>query len=276
MVTMIKIKSKLSDKEQFLFRVKNAMLLYFPHREIRSTLEDLDEMFEAGKENGRSEEEICQDLGTPKDFVQTLLQEDGRDRSVRILRTYIAAVLLLCIALAAVYLYPNLQIRPFLLCIPVILVPACVGYVCGGFCLCRQSWKAAGSLKKYVAYLILSLLIVIEEQVFTIWAHYDPEPLIPYALASYYIACFLVFVSILVCLAVFYETDRGGYRSFPVLILAMGTNSTAISYVRFIQRYDGPGKIWYLCSLPYLVSVAAAIFYSLYIKKRLKKEKEME
>ena len=271
------IKSKLSAKEKYLFQLKNAMLLYFTQKEICSTLEDLDSLFEAGKEDARTEEETCQNLGTPKEFVDTLLEEEGRARFSKRLKVYIAAGLLLCVSLAVLYTVEvDMELRPFLLCAPVILVPSFVGYICGGFCLYRPSWKRAGSLGKYILYLILSLLIVVVEQAFAIQFYYDYEPLVPYVPASYGLACFLVVVSILVCLMVFFELNRGGCRSFPALILAMGAIGSSASYMRYLFRYIGEDTHWYPCSLPYLLSIMAAIIYSLYMKKRLGKEKEKE
>lgn len=270
------IKNKLSVKEKYLFQLKNAMLLYFTHREIRTTLEDLDALFEAGKEDGRTGEETCQSLGTPEEFVETLLAEEGRARSSKRLKIYIAASLLLSAALAVLYKWEvDMDLRPFLLCLPVILVPAFVGYICGGYCLYRPSWKRAGSLRKYIVYMILSLLVVVVEQAFTIQIYYDYEPLVPYAPASYNLAYFLIIISILVCLVVFFEVNLGGWRSFPALILAMGSIGASASYMRYLFRYIGEDTHWYPCSLPYLLSIVAAIIYSLYMKKRIVKEKEI-
>lgn len=271
------IKSKLSAKEKYLFQLKNALLLHFSHREIQSTLEDLDALFEAGKEDGRTEEETSQSLGTPKEFVETLLEEEGRVRSSKRLKIYVAAGLLLGAALAVLYKWEvDMDLRPFLLCLAVILVPAFAGYICGGFCLYSPSWKKAGSLKKYIVYLILSLLIVVMEQAFAIQIYYDYKPLVPYVPASYNLAYFLVIISVLVCLMVFFELNRGACRSFPALILAMGTIGASASYMRYLFRYIGEDTHWYLCSLPYLLSIVAAIIHSLYMKKRSGKEKEKE
>lgn len=96
-------KSKLSAKEKYLFQLKNAMLLDFTHRKISSTLEDLDSLFDAGREDGRTEEETCRNLGTPKEFVDTLLDEERRTRSSKRLKIYIVAGLLLRAALAVLY-----------------------------------------------------------------------------------------------------------------------------------------------------------------------------
>lgn len=270
------IKSKLSAKEKYLLQLKNAMLLHFSHREIQSTLEDLDALFDAGKENGRTEEETCQSLGTPKEFVETLLEEEGRTRSSKRLKIYIGASLLLCAALAVLYIEEvSMDLRPFFLCLPVVLVPAFVGYICGGFCLCRPSWKRAGSLGKYIVYLIFSLLVVVVEQAFAIQIYYDYKPLVPYVPMSYNLAYFLVVISILVCLVVLFEVNRGGWRSFPALILAVGSIGASASYMRYLFRYIGEDTHWYLCSLPYLLSIVAAIIHSLYMKKHLVKEKEI-
>ena len=271
------IKCKLSAKERYLFQLKNAMLLYFTRKEIRSTLEDLDVLFEAGKEDGRTEEETCGNLGTPKEFVDTLLEEEGRARSSKRLKIYVAAGLLLGVALAVLYKWEvDMDLRPFLLCLAVILVPAFAGYICGGFCLYRPSWKKAGSLKKYIVYLILSLLIVVMEQAFAIQIYYDYKPLVPYVPASYNLAYFLVIISVLVCLMVFFELNRGGCRSFPALILAMGAIGSSASYMRYLFRYIGEDTHWYMCSLPYLLSIVAVIIHSLYMKKHLVKEKEIQ
>ena len=51
-------------------------LLYLPAKERQEILQDYEEHFAAGIEEGKAEEEICRALGDPKEIAQTYLQQN--------------------------------------------------------------------------------------------------------------------------------------------------------------------------------------------------------
>lgn len=51
-------------------------LLYLPAKERQEILQDYEEHFAAGAEEGKLEEEICRALGDPKEIAQTYLQQN--------------------------------------------------------------------------------------------------------------------------------------------------------------------------------------------------------
>lgn len=50
-------------------------LLYLAAKERQEIMQDYEEHFEAGLEQGKTEEEICRSLGDPKEIAQTYLQQ---------------------------------------------------------------------------------------------------------------------------------------------------------------------------------------------------------
>ena len=61
-------------------------LLYLPAKERQEILQDYEEHFAAGIEEGKAEEEICRALGDPKEIAQTCL--------IRFLRTMVIGLFL--------------------------------------------------------------------------------------------------------------------------------------------------------------------------------------
>lgn len=50
-------------------------LLYLSAKERQEIMQDYEEHFDAGQEQGKAEEEICRALGDPKEIAQTYLQQ---------------------------------------------------------------------------------------------------------------------------------------------------------------------------------------------------------
>ena len=61
-------------KNEFLNALHRA-LLYLPARDRQEILQDYEEHFAAGLEQGKTEEEICRALGDPQEIAQTYLQQ---------------------------------------------------------------------------------------------------------------------------------------------------------------------------------------------------------
>ena len=65
----------ISKKEKYLKQVRDRMLFRHSHRDISSTLEDLNLYFESGTTDGRTEEELCDEFGDPQQFVCEISQD---------------------------------------------------------------------------------------------------------------------------------------------------------------------------------------------------------
>ncbi len=65
-------------KNEFLNALHRA-LLYLPAKDRQEILQDYEEHFAAGFEQGKTEEEICRALGDPEEIAQTYLQQSRAD-----------------------------------------------------------------------------------------------------------------------------------------------------------------------------------------------------
>ena len=96
-------------KEDYLIQVKNAMLLHFAHKDICTALRDIDELFASGKEHGKTEAELCHELGRPKDFADHLVDTNDHDRFFFNIVIDISSIL--AIGIFSVYIFSSLNLE---------------------------------------------------------------------------------------------------------------------------------------------------------------------
>lgn len=66
------------NREDYLSATKNMLILHFSHKEIMAILKDVSDYFDEGILTGKSEQEICEEFGSPKLFAQKLKQDRPR------------------------------------------------------------------------------------------------------------------------------------------------------------------------------------------------------
>lgn len=93
-------------QKQYLDKLRNNLRFRLSDMEIDDILSDMRECFEAGISEGKTEEEICLSLGTPKDAAVSLLneQEKGTSGFIANLMEYWLPVII-SIAVIGVFLY---------------------------------------------------------------------------------------------------------------------------------------------------------------------------
>lgn len=173
-------------KEEYLEQVKNNMLLHFSRKDIHITLEDVNSFFESGVENGKTEEELYNELGNPKDFVHNLLYDRALDKFKYILFVYIISFSILCILFLLVYHYPT----PLILCIPVIIFPVFVWYSFGSYCLLQIRNDSLNHHKSYIIYFFISLFIICAEQTFTVLLNINIRIVSSFMAKTYFLSSF--------------------------------------------------------------------------------------
>jgi len=96
-------------KQQYLGKLKQQLLFKLPNSEIDDILSDMEECFEAGAAEGKSEEEICLSLGEPKSAAASLLNEQtGSERVKTFSELWLPAII--SAALFAAYTYCGFEV----------------------------------------------------------------------------------------------------------------------------------------------------------------------
>lgn len=62
-------------RQQYLTKLQNCLCFLLPDSEVSEILCDMEECFDAGINEGKTEEEICLSLGSPKDAAKEILSE---------------------------------------------------------------------------------------------------------------------------------------------------------------------------------------------------------
>ena len=156
------------SKTGYLLQVKNHMLLHFCHRDIVNVLKDLKEMFTSGKEDGKTEEELCREFGAPKEFVGSLRMENAQDRFFS-----------LCF-----FIYDKCgcpvcgdgsdvsTVKCGFWCIPAVAIPLYFWHLCGGRSLCETEMSTGkGDGRKLSAMGAGGMVLVAIQQTSAILLH---------------------------------------------------------------------------------------------------------
>ncbi len=249
-------------KEEYLLQVKNAMLFHFSRKDIHTTLEDLNQIFESGKENGKTEREIYNEFGEPKEFIHGLLQ-DSHDKFMGNLFRYIFGALLLCV-LTILTFYQRSQV---LLCILTVILPGFIWNLLGGGCLYKIRTESERSLKRFYLYHILTFLIIAAEQVFITLVNTDMDRMAPFGKAVYNLSYLLLIAAVIVMLIAIYRVCRGYYLSFGILTLSCGVACSLFLYLDYLMRFVDAGDSYILGFLPYTVSFAFSVLSFLFHRK---------
>ena len=96
-------------KEKYLAKLRQQLLFRLSNNEIDEIVSDMEECFEAGAAEGKSEEEICLSLGEPKSAAASLLNEQtGGERVKTFSELWLPAIIFA--ALFAVYTYCGFEV----------------------------------------------------------------------------------------------------------------------------------------------------------------------
>lgn len=249
-------------QRDYLTQVRNAMLLHFSHRETCTVLKDINEIFASGKEYGRTEEEMCDELGLPEEFVRNLRRDSRRDRFFGRIFSHISAILAIGAFFVCILAFWN----PLCWCAPVIMIPVCAWYLCGGRCLyelhggLQNDTCAPGYGRIHFICGVAALVLTIAQQGWVI-ALSAPERILSSDwlrvsfLAVYYVSMVIVLVFTLFSVLMIYRLFHGDCLAAGALMRAVGTICSSFSYLIYIRSFNGPGVFPVVCALPYILSV---------------------
>lgn len=95
-------------KKQYLSKLRKCLQFKLPNSEIGEILSDMEECFEAGAAEGKSEEEVCRSLGEPASAAASLLNEQsGGERAAKLTEVWLP--ILIFAVLFTVYTYCGYQ-----------------------------------------------------------------------------------------------------------------------------------------------------------------------
>lgn len=254
-------------KDEYLEKLKNEMLFHFSHQDIHITLEDTSLFFESGMADGKTEAELCNELGTPKELAHGL----SPDKSSNSLRyAFLCIHIISCfILLLLAFRYPGLLLSM----ISLIIIPISIWHLEGGCCLLQIRADTAKHYKAYSLFLLISLMIISTEQIFTILLKNNISISIPIIKATSYMSSILIILSIAIFIISIYKLNKGYYLSYGILIISIGVICSSLLYNDFLKRFSSPTVSYLICSLPFALSLIMGMLYSWYILK--KKDKNL-
>ena len=240
-------------KEDYLIQVKNAMLLHFAHKDICTALRDIDELFASGKEHGKTEAELCHELGRPKDFADHLVDTNDHDRFFFNIVIDISSIL--AIGIFSVYIFSSLN--PVYWGALTIAVSVLIWNLCGGFCLNGFFYDSIHHKKEYIVYCIISFIIAAFQQALTLllnsWcgtSHFSTP--VTYIHIAYYFSVLAAIISGILLLFTIYRFSHGSYFALCMLPVSVGMICSSLSFITYIKAFNGPNIFSSMCSIPYI------------------------
>lgn len=255
-------------KQNYLMQVKGFMLLHFSHKDICSVLEDLNEFFESGKKDGKTEEELCSELGHPKDFAEQLLHDNRHNKFLY----YVFIYLVSAVAIGVFITYIFESLNPVCWCVPAAGIPIYIWYLCGGACLYGFQDCTTGHKTAYAVFNRIVFVCVIGQQCLAFIPNVSEEAICldvfhSCVAASYYLSVLFIVILILFAGVAIYKIYCGDYLSFNNLLLYMGAVFSTLSYVTYIKSFNGADMFSSICLLPYLVCVILSLVLPKYLRR---------
>lgn len=240
-------------KKDYLIQVKNAMLFHFARKEICATLKDINELFTTGIEHGKSEAELCHELGNPKDFADKLVDIGNRNRFFVNVIIYISSILAMCVF--TIYIFYSLN--PVYWGMLAIMVSICVWNLCGGICLNELFHNSSQYRYEYILYCIISFAVAALQQavafLLSTWHRTgDINIIVEYICVFYYFSIVAVIILGILLVLTIYRLLNGSYLSICVLPLLAGSICSALSFITYIKAFNGPNIFSSMCSIPYI------------------------
>lgn len=252
------------SKENYLLQVKNAMLFHFSHKEINITLEDINLIFISGKETGKTEEDVYDELGLPKDFVRSLLQDKGHDRFKSNLIGNILIGFIICAITILILQHPN----PILNCIPALIIPVFIWYTLGGNCLYRINLESKKYLKYNFLFYIFSFLIVFSQQLLEVLLKANNDLMISLTLSIYYVSKLAIMLAVILLAIIAIRLYKGHYFLFGIFLLLHGMIFSSQLYIDHLNRLEKIDAPFTICSLPYCMNFIISLFNYFQIRRK--------
>lgn len=270
----------MTTKNKYLLKLKNKMLFNFTASAIAATLADMNQIFDAAAEEGKTEEEVCRELGEPAELVQQMIEEDSLKSSFSNSRLFF---LLLAVGVVAGigilwYLDHNgfydfvTRRAPYLWTLPALGIPAFLWYLSGSCCL--YEFPQEGKAGRIVNLLVFAVTLscVVFEQAGLSQTVQDIDDLIPRKNLPFFageVAGIGMLFALILCIFAAVLLFFGRYTYFPTLLLCSGFWFTSMMCRKSIALLDGPVAAWLpllLTAVPYVVCLVCAVIFTWRLK----------
>lgn len=272
----------MTTKNKYLLKLKNKMLFNFTASAIAATLADMNQIFDAAAEEGKTEEEVCRELGEPAGLVQQMIEEDSLKSSFSNSRLFFLLLAVGVVAGTGILWYLDkhwaLGITydtPYLWTLPALAIPALLWYLSGSCCLYEfPPNRTAGRIVNLLV-LVVTLSCVVFEQAGLSRTVLDMDIIMAWKnliVAAGEVAGTGMLFALILCIFVAVLLFFGKYIYFPTLLLCSGFWFTSMMCRKTIAGLDAPAAAWLpllLMAVPYAVCLVCAIIW---IWKTSKKE----
>ncbi|MBR5566283.1 MAG: hypothetical protein IKW08_09030 [Roseburia sp.] len=260
-------------QKDYLIKLKNDMLLQFSHQDICMVLEDIDQIFKDGSKDGKSEQEICHELGTPTELAR-MLKQDSHNNKLKVILSIFYILIGIAILRLNFHIYNTFNI--FLGCVLVIVVPVYVWNLCGGRILFKlQQNPIVFDWKIKIMVIAMSIFVVMQQAVLILInvsnEIMDVNSKIELLGGMFYMSNAFLLILIGITLYTTYILYQGNLLAVSMLFFVMGGFFSSLSYTSYCARLDKIGGDIYLCLLPYILGGVFSLCFFLYIRKREEK-----
>jgi uncharacterized membrane protein len=280
----------LSNKSSFMYELNWELLWKYDKKEAKDIIDDYEEYFELGLLDGKSEEDICKELGSPLDLVRAIFPETTKFRryiNKKILHRFILAFVMLSII---TYLIVTLDDNKHMVLTVCLLTPfVIIGlWTLFGDPLYSLSWFSSSESKKNLSkllvyhlfhtLLILSLFWFMKFEILTWGIKKSPFGMEMFEIGPFVTNILYGIIIILISLLFFgvHKYIKTSIYYFSIIVHEIGIIGTIICYMNTMYKIDESSKYKEYVNLdllPYLISIVIGGFYILYGNKLLKEVK---
>lgn len=268
-------------RNKYLLQLKNKMLFHFTASAIAGTLADINQIFDAAAEKGKTEEEVCKELGEPGELAGQMIQEDSLESSFSNSKQFsllFAMGLVLGTGILAFLDRGHSFMRttydaPYLWTLPALGIPAFLLHLSGGRCLYEFSQNAkAGRINLLSVAVTLPCVIMYQVGLSRIR---DFDTMMKYKnliLGVVWIAGVGIFLAAVLGIFAAVRLFLGEYIYFPALLLSSGFYFTSMMYRTVLRGLDDSFSAWIpllLTSLPYFACLLCALGWYLHKKEMI-------
>lgn len=255
----------IKTKEEFLLQLKRHMKYRFRWKEIYDTLEDFNGFFETGKSEGKTEEELCLEFGSPKEIVNQMVSAEQKRYPLHLVLSFLLLIIsgIICIVLAAEsYRISSPMSYALLLCVPVLLIAVLLLFFYGG--IDKHTAGAKPVSRKFPVLFVLTVLLAFFLYLFSIAGL---RRLMTYSKSENAgITARNVFLFFLLLGMVFFLYGAFSFLKediflFGAAIQGMGLSLSAYGCIQFLHRMDNQELTAGIFLLPYGFSLLLSLLF---------------
>lgn len=272
---------KIQSKKTYLTSVRNKMLWHFKRKQIRIALENLSSYFETGTAKGKSEKELCNELGSPDEYVEKLYRVTLEDVNAVItkqhLKMTVYLILSVIIVLILIVRFLSGGTAPLYFCIPVIICSPLLWFFLGGGFMLNVDTISLQEKKQYFIACDFLLLCGLTEFILALLIRYvcDKNDANMYLIpkAAGYITWLVIVFSIMICFLSMRKFYKGFCTGFGITVLSLSTLCSSLCYYySFLKGVIGiPGLSYILfIFVPNIIGFIISIIYYFIIVKKTK------